>query len=365
VEVLRFGQAAPQARFRLRAPWSRFAALEADLLRQVLECLGYTSAAAARPRPIVLAARHNFILGKEAYLRGAYETAIEQAAEAIKIEPEYVEAIGLKGVCLARLGRYAEAETEHQQQVALAAQVGDRRWHIEALANLGSMNYFAGNYERADEYLGRAAALAEELGLVLDSAQISNNRGFVLFRLGRLGEAERAFGRAIEIHSSFGGLSSLVGPRNGMGNVLCEQGRFAEARQHYHEALALAARVGDRTSMGTTHMHLGRCAALAGEFNEAQQEFALAFNTLEETRFWNGLTRAYEYAADMHVAMGKFDDAVHCADKRIELAHEYANARAEAAAWEQKALVLRQAGQETAALGCEKEARRMASPRAA
>ncbi len=350
----------PAAERQSLGTWTGTLAELAELERRLLaEVLRRFAPDAPLPRPSppgghrpVLAARERLALGRQAMLRGALEEAIALGEEAVRLDPDFAEALGLVGVCQARLGRYAEAEVRHRTQEALARQWGDRRLEVEALANLGVMNYFRGQYEAAEAQFVRAAALADEAGLATEGAQIHNNLGFVLFRRGRLEAAEQAFRRAIDTHRAFGALTSLVGPYNGTGNVLVEQRRYAEARHFYQRALALAAEIGDRTSVGTTHMHLGRCAALEGQFATAQHEFTMALSALEETRFWNGLARLYEYMADMNLRVGNLDEALRCADKRVDLARQHANARLEAAAWAQKAAVLTRLGRVAEAQAC-------------
>jgi tetratricopeptide (TPR) repeat protein/tRNA A-37 threonylcarbamoyl transferase component Bud32 len=332
-------------------------ALERSLFEQVADHLGLGAKAGRRQPAVTLEAREKFVLAKQAYLRGEYDQAISLGEAAISAAPEFAEAIGFVGVCLARLGRYEAAEDHHRRQESLAQGWGNLRYHVESLANLGAMNYFRGNYEAAESHYRQAGRVADDLGLAAESAQICNNLGFVLFRLGRLADAEQAFLRAIETHRTYGGLALLVGPYNGMGNVLTDQKRYGEARSYYERALALAAETGDRTSVGTTHMHLGRCAALQGHFADAKHEFTMALNALEETRFWNGLARAYEYIAEMHLQLGNFDEAIRCADKRIELARQHKNVRMESGAWIQKAEALNRAGRTEDAAACMERAR--------
>jgi serine/threonine-protein kinase len=351
-EVLRVGREGPGAMARAEGPLADLPDLERVLFDRLAQVLGLRGAGQERPRAPMLAAREKFVLGKQAYLCGEYEQAIALAEEAVRLDPDFAEAIGFAGVCLARLGRYDAADVQHRRQLALGQQWGDERPQIEALANLGVMNYFRGDYEAAESHYREAARLAEERGLATESAQISNNLGFVLFRRGRLAEAEKAFSRAIETHRAYGGLASLIGPYNGMGNVLAEQERHEEARSFYRRALSLATEIGDRASVGTTHMHLGRSAVLEGRFADAKHEFTMALNALEETRFWNGLARAYGYVADMHLQLGNFEEAMRCADQRIELARQHANVRMEAAAWLQKAESLRRAGRPEEATEC-------------
>lgn len=363
-EVWPIGGERPLARVHADGELADLPGLERALFERLAQALGAqrtTSLAPALARSPLLAAREKFVLGRQAFLRGDYAHAIELGAEAVELDAQFADAIGLIGICYARTGRYDVAEEHHRRQAALATAWEDRRLQVEALANLGVMYYYRGDYEAAEAQYRQAAAIADELGLRTEEAYIQNNLGFVLFRQVRPREAEGAFLRAIEAHRAYGGLAPLVGPYNGMGNVLLEQKRYAEARGYYRRALALAAEVGDRTTVGTTHMHLARCAALEGRFAEAKHEFTMTLGALEETRFWNGLARAYEYMAEMNLQLGDCDEALRCTEKRIELARQHANLRMESAAWIQKAESLRKAGRVDEAAECVMQAKR-ASP---
>lgn len=362
VEAIRRGRAGSQRIAPAEGALADLAELENAVFERLAGLLGLAAGAPSRAlsggRSPALAAREKFVLGRQAFLRGEYEKAIKLGEEAVGLDPEFGEAIGFMGVCFARLGNYEAAEAQHRRQEALGRQRGDVRLQIEACANLGAMYYFHGDYEAAQRHYQRAAGMAGELGLAVEEAQICNNLGFVLFRRGRLDEAEQAFLRAIETHRAYGGLTSLVGPYNGMGNVLVEQKRYAESRRYYRRALGLAEEIGHRTNVGTTHMHLGRCAALEGRFAEAKHEFTMALSALEETRFWNGLARAYEYIAEMNLELGNWDEAIRCADKRIELARQHSNVRIESAAWAQKAEALKRTGRTVEAEQCLAEGRK-------
>ncbi len=336
----------------IRGTLTELSDLEQQLFGRLAHALGLRPATPVRPAEVSLQARQKLVLGRQAFLRGDYEEAVSLGREVIQLEPNLLEALSLVGVSLARMGRYDEAARQHRHQEALARQLGQGRAAVEALANLGVMYYFRSDYESAAACFQQAARTAQELDLATEAAQIDNNLGFVLFRQGRAWEAEQAFLRAIQVHRAHGALTALVGPYNGLGNVLVEQGRYAEARHYYMRALTLAIEIGDRSSVGMTHLHIGRCAALERDFEEAKLEFTMALNALEETRFWNGLARAYEYVAEMHLQLGNYGEAIRCADKRLELARQHSNLRMEAAAWMQKAEALKRAGQPDAAAEC-------------
>ncbi|MFO0839463.1 MAG: tetratricopeptide repeat protein [Phycisphaerae bacterium] len=325
-------------------PLSRFVDLQARVVETILNELRgpeVHAASGASPPAISLQAQERLVKAKRAFLRGEYETAADYAEQAVTIAPDFVEPISVLGVCYARLGRYEDATARHVQLRETGVRLGNSHMQVEAEANLGVMHYFKGEYDTADHHYQRAAELAEQHGLKPDLAQIYNNLGFILYRLGRPDAAESAFLRSIELHREFGALVSLVGPYNGLGNVLLEQQRYDESTQYYRRALALAVEIGDPTKIGVSHMHLGRCAALAGRFADAKTEFALACNELEETSFWNGLARVYEYMAEMNFQLADYAEAARCAERRLELAIRHANRSIEESARRQRDEALR------------------------
>lgn len=315
--------------------WSGSASLTrlADLQQELSSWLSATLELDAQPStarsaaPANLAAQESFALGRQAFLRGDYESALRFAERALERDPQFLDAIGFAGVCLARLGRYQEALERHRRQEALATAVGEKRLAVEALANIGVAHYFDGNTEAACELYRQAGVRAAELGLTLEAAQINNNLGFALFKLGRLAEAEQVFQLAIQAQESLGILVSLVGPYMGMGRVLCSQQRYQEAEARFRRALALANEVGDRVNIGVAHAHLGNCARLLGRFSEAKSEFALALTSLEETSFWSGTAQTYEFMAEMHIQLCLHDEAVRCGQKLLDVAARHGQAR--------------------------------------
>lgn len=334
-----------------------FGRLERRLMDALARSLGIESrwageSSAGDAPTLSLRAQEHYVEARSAFLGGDYQRAINIAREAAELDPDYAELMGFIGACQARLGDYAQAERWHRRLEDLARRKGDDRLLVEAHANLGTMYFFKGEYGPALEYFRAAVTLAESLGMPEALAQIHNNLGFVLMRLGRSQEAENAFRGAIRTHQAYGAVVSLVAPYNGMGSVLVDLGRLDEARHYYEEALELAHEIGDRAKVGVSHMNLARCAAAQRDYASAKLEFAACFNALEETSFWNGLTRAFEYVADMNLELRNFAEAARCADRRIQLARLHKNLPMESAAWTQKGRALEQAGRPDQAAEC-------------
>jgi tetratricopeptide (TPR) repeat protein len=254
--------------------------------------------------------------------------------------------VGFVGVCYARAGRYDEAAAFNRRQEELAHAHADQRLLVEAFANRGTMHYFRGDYAAASEHLSTAVRVAEQAGLETDVALIRNNLGFVELQLGRRESAADHFARAVNTHTRNGALASLIAPCNGLGHVLRDEGRHDHARQYFSRALALAQESDDFVNVGVAYMNLGHCALLENRVREAQHELAVALNILEQTGFWNGLARVYEYMAELNLRLGNFADAIRCTERRVDLAQRHANRKMEAAAWRQKADALDRAGRE-------------------
>lgn len=355
------GDATPPTKIgQAEGPMSDLLSLQNRLLSDIAEALEVGDARSSDTRvapacAVSPRAQEAYVRGRQAYLRGDYAAAVQHAEEAASIDPQYAEPLGFAGACHARLGDYDKAATWHRKLEALADERGDERLRVEVLANLGMMHFFKGEYVEARGFCSQAAETAQRVGLLAELAQIQNNLGFVLMRLGETNEAETAFRQAISTHEAYGALVSLVAPYNGLGNVLLEQKRYGEARRHHEQALAWAHQIGDRAKIGVSHMNVGRCAALEGDFTTAKHEFTMAVNALEETSFWNGLTRAYEYIADMHIELKNFEDAIRFANRRIELAGQHSNRSMEAAAWRQKAKALELMGHTEQAEACRRK----------
>lgn len=346
-------RSAPTLCAPVRGALANLAELEAALLHHLLAELGLATAADSPPsRRVEINAERLLVEAQRSARSGAYDRASELALEAFRLDPKYGAAVGFAGICCARAGRYEQSAQYNEKQQTIARETGDERLLAEAYANRGTMHYFRGEFESACDWLSRSAKLAERLGQKTDVALIRNNLGFVLMQLNRHEEAEEMFNLAIEHHHRNGATTLLIGPYNGLGNVLRKQEKFEEARGRFRLALSVAQDISDIVNVGVAYLNLGHCALLQHKIAVAKDELAIAMSVLEQTSFWNGLARVYEHLADLNLFVGNGQEAVRCADRRIELAVRHCNSRMQQAAWEQKAAGLRLCGRFVEAEQC-------------
>lgn len=126
-------------------------------------------------------------LGRISFENGDLEAAQLFLGEALKIAPDFVEGLHLRGVALMRLGQHAAALASLERAVALAPHLSDVLLnHATVLLEL----------KRAEEAL---AAFDRLLSLDPSNAVAWNNRGNALVALGRIEEGAAAYERALTI----------------------------------------------------------------------------------------------------------------------------------------------------------------------
>lgn len=348
------------AALEFEGPMSGLVDLQARLLSSVANSIGAVAASERMQStefpPPSATAQEQLAEAKRSYLKGDYPKAIGDCQRALSTDPNLTEAIGLAGACQVKMGKYEEAEQLHHRQLEIAGRLNDSRLLVESHASVGAMNYFRGDYDAALHSYQTALDIAKRNSLSSEVGKISNNLGFTLYQLNRRTEAETAYRLAIDTHKANGALVSLIGPYNGLGNVLRDQNNLDDAISYHRRALALAEESDDQVNTGICFVYLGKCAGAQNRLTEAKQNFASALNLLEETTFWNGLARVYDSMTELNLRLGDWAEASRCADKKIDLARQHANARLEAGAWRQKAKALLIGGDSKGSAYCHERA---------
>ena len=359
--LLRSGVRQPELLGNSTGRFDELLSLEEQLARQVIEALRPEQRPdvldSAPPAPAGnLAAYEKYIHAKRCFADGRFKEAMNLAEQALALDQDYLEPLGLMGVSAARLGDYEKALTLHRRQEQAARRRNDTLHLAEAVANMGAMYYYRGEYQLVREFFTAAIDLESKRGLTPNLARLQSNLGFVLLRLDHLADAEKAFREAIKISKQLGMLASVMGPCNGLGSIMLKRGQHEQARGYYLHTLSLASECGDRVALGLAHMNLGQCTTRSQDFTTALAEFQAALRELKGTEFWNGLTLVYEHLADLHLQRHDPAAALQSVEKRLELARKHGNRRMEAAAWEQRARAYEQMQSTDEALNSLKQA---------
>jgi tetratricopeptide (TPR) repeat protein len=183
---------------------------------------------------------------------GKREEALTEGREALRLDPECVEAHMVLGLVLGQQGRLPEAETAFLQALRVEP---DR---AEAALHLGTALREQGHLERAAGYLRHALDL--QPGLAAAHSQL----GLVLSDLGQLEEAATAYREALRLEPD------LVPALSHLGILLEELGQPGEGQRLLERALTLGP--GQRQ----VHVHHGMSLANQGRLPEARAQFLQA-----------------------------------------------------------------------------------------
>jgi len=168
------------------------------------------------------------------------------------------------------LSQWGPAQSCYQAALALACQLGDRRWQVGLYCNLGMVAWAEGRRQAARENWEHGLSCAVELGDLQFAGNTRCNLGLLLLEAGDLQAAERELQLALRN-------AQLLGHRRLEATVLCNQGLLAERQQdlpaacrHQARALVVARALGDRRLEAQIGGHLGVVLALLRQPKEAQ-----------------------------------------------------------------------------------------------
>lgn len=203
-------------------------------------------ASAAEPAPFA------YRLGEIFSKQGRLDEAAEFYAEALRFDPEYVEAHNALGNLLAERGKHEEALDHHMRAIKLS------RGSAVAYNNMGCTLSQQGRAAEALEYYTKALEADPEFAVA------HYNMGKDLAAQGRFDAAINHFGEAVRFSP---GYSEAY---NGLGDALLALGRLEEAIARYGMALQIG------TDDAAAHDGMARALAAQGKTGDAIEHLSAA-----------------------------------------------------------------------------------------
>ncbi len=152
---------------------------------------------------------------------GRFPEAQASYHEAIRLEPDYADAIYNLGNVQLQQGRFAQAVDSYQRAIGLEDH------HVEAWTNMGVALLAMGQTQQAIRHHEQAIRLNPLY------VQAHNNLGVALLRTGAAAEAIGCFETVLRLDSG------VVEARNNLGKALLESARVPEAITSFREAVRL------------------------------------------------------------------------------------------------------------------------------
>jgi tetratricopeptide (TPR) repeat protein len=164
--------------------------------------------------------RAHFYMVRTFFRQNRIEDVIRHSTEAIRIYPDYVEALNSLGVALQKTGRIDEAIVYYKKAIEVNPQIP------YAHNNLGIALAYKGKFAEAVEHYKIAVK-------TMDTPQIHKDFGYALLKLGRFGEA------IAEYHKVLSVIPNDPDVLNKIGYALTRMGKLDEAIAYFNQALKI------------------------------------------------------------------------------------------------------------------------------
>lgn len=264
--------------------------------------------------------------------------AIAEFQAAIKLQPNYPEALNYLGAGLIAVGHPDQAIPELERAVLLAPELSSAHFNLAiALEDNNKL------HEAEQEYRNAIAAKG-------GYAEANSALGKLLFRMGQGAEADKELRKALQLNPD------LQDAHYALGRVLQSQKKSAEAKIEFEEAVALGKRepdaiessqlsnsamataskgdmVGAETSLrraillrpdfGVPHYNLGLILADKGDLDGASQQLTLAISLLPvQAKPWFDLGRVQRLQGRQEDALASLSWAARLAPSDLRIQSE-------------------------------------------
>ncbi|XP_059231595.1 G-protein-signaling modulator 2 isoform X3 [Mustela nigripes] len=225
---------------------------------------------------------------------------------------------------------YAKALEYHHHDLTLARTIGDQLGEAKASGNLGNTLKVLGNFDEAVVCCQRHLDISRELNDKVGEARALYNLGNVYHAKGKsfgcpgpqdIGEfpeeVRNALQAAVDYYEENLSLVTALGDRaaqgrafGNLGNTHYLLGNFRDAVIAHEQRLLIAKEFGDKAAERRAYSNLGNAYIFLGEFETASEYYKI------------GEGRACWSLGNAYTALGNHDQAMHFAEKHLEISRE-------------------------------------------
>jgi len=218
-------------------------------------------------------------------------------------------------------GNYSEAQSLHEQRLAISRALGDVSDLVSTLNALGATAHQLGDLQSARQVFEECLKLCEEAGNERGIAGALNNIALVLQTGGDFGGAKPICERALTIFVRLQDLQGTAWLQSRLGDLERQLGDLAAARRAYDRALSIFEKLGDRWAIGRTMVDLAALAFEQGNHAEAYRILTQAIVFFRDLRNRRGIALALERFAEFAASRGDAKHAIRLAGAAGAIRH--------------------------------------------
>ena len=220
------------------------------------------------------------------------------------------EVVYQRGALFNQLGKLAEARTQLEQALALAAASNNTSQKIKTHLQLSMVAVDAGETARAIEDARDAVDLAQKNGMENLSAQGLTDLGYSFLVRGQPDEAEKYFLQALESAQRAKARSNEARARGGMASLRQQQNKPDEVIQYLKPALAFYQQGGYRSATSSCLALLARADLQKGDYAAAEKAHEQLLKLGQESNDQSLIAQAHAERGSALAREEKFTEAL-------------------------------------------------------
>lgn len=245
-------------------------------------------------------------LGSHYRRRGNYEKSLENLLNALKIDDELNDKLGLSknynniGLIHRDKGNYDLALEMFNKSLEIKEQLGDRKGVAATNVNIGMVYRSQGYFEKSIEQYHKSMKILEELNDKDGVSKCLNNIGNVHYSQKNFDKALEYFIKSLEIVEKIGDARGLARMFNNIGVIYREKGDYEKAIEYYEKSTTITIKLGDKRTLANTYNNLGNLYRLKKEYNIALDHYLQSKTIRDEIGDKQGLSSIYVSLAELY-----------------------------------------------------------------
>ncbi|MFQ5604350.1 MAG: CHAT domain-containing protein [bacterium] len=276
----------------------------------------------SKAKPEVAAAHYGLAYIYDLQFQWARE--LEEAKQAVALQPDFLEARYLVSSAYYELGQYHDALNECNSGLSLAEKTGDCENQIDFIKLKAFITNKMGDPTTALKYLHDALKMTQEIGDKDKESDTLNNLTRIYWYSSNYRQALDAAKRAYAIEQRLGKKPGQASNLNYMGIMYAQLGDYSMALEYYEQAQDLYEEIGNRGSAGICYGNNAGVQLILGNEQKALTLLKDAISIAKEQGSgWRNVETNYTIVmGDVFKNLGQFDEALDQYNQALQIVEE-------------------------------------------